>query len=558
MINVRLLRLAVMTVLLLLATVTQGVPARPGTWRVLTLDDGTEVRAQLVGDERTHYWQTADGRCFTGTDGYYTEVQPQTLARRRAQHEQARLARQREKGSHIVHTYTGHRKGIAILVDFPDCRFAKGHDQAYYQEVFNTPGFSSDEGYKGSVYDYFLDQSYGQFHLTFDVTGPVTMPEKYAYYGRDSKTDADDIDQLLGTLIVTACRETLDTLDLSAYDWNGDGEVDQILIIYAGKGQADGGSENTIWPQEWELSQTNYKKRLKMNNYYINTYSCTSELSGRGVAAGIGTMCHEYSHCLGLPDLYDVYYGGNYGMKRWSLMDSGSYNGNGFVPAGYSAFERMSCGWLTPTPLVADTVVTDIQPLVLTPEAYIISNEACPDEFYLLENRQPISWDAGLPGRGMLIFHVDYDEEVWKNNEVNSTAKGTETGNDHQRCTIFLADNRTTSQSRDAYPSEGNDSLTANSAPAAMWYNAYADSSHKARIAITDITLQKDSLMSFRFQTVKSTPQHLIPNRIPPTPNTHHPSPNIYTLEGQYMGTDLSRLPRGVYISNRKIIIKKE
>ena len=550
MMNCGFLRRLLTAMLVAVSAAAWAVPARPGNWRVLTLGDGTEVVAQLVGNEWAHCWQTADGRCFVAVDGQYCEVSPLAMARKRQQRSQSCRARRREPSQQPERTYIGERRGVTILVDFPDCRFAEGHDLAYYQRMMNEPGFTSDEGYVGSVSDYFLDQSYGQFHLKFDVVGIVTMPKNYSYYGRDSRTDPDDIDIQLGDLIVTACQSTLDSLDLSQYDWNGDGEIDQILIIYAGKGQADGGDDDTIWPQEWYLSETRYGKVLEMGGYRIDTYSCTSELASRGVA-GIGAVCHEYAHCLGLPDLYDTFYGGNFGLSSWSLMDSGMYNGNGFVPAGFSAFERMSCGWLMPTPLSADTLVTDMQPLALSPDAYIVYNDSNPQEFYLLENRQPIGWDSKLPGRGMLIFHVDYDEQIWWENEVNTTGSNTVTGNDHQRCTIFHADNRTTNVAGDAYPSGRNDSLTATSKPAAKWYTPDSTGSQVANVAITAITQLPDSLMSFCF----STPMQPVADGIGRVSAPSVPCA-VYTLGGQYVGTSLDGLPRGVYISNRKKIIK--
>ena len=545
-----LLRCLLTAMLSVVAALTWAVPARPGNWRVLVLDDGTEVAAQLVGDELFHCWQTAEGRCYVARDGHYVEVEPQLMARKWQQRSRDRMARGREKSALRRRVYTGNRRGVVILVDFPNLHFGKGHDLPYYQQVFNQQGFTNDEGYVGSVSDYFLAQSYGQFHLTFDVVGPVTMPKNYAYYGRDSRNDPDDIDQQLGELIALACEQTLDSLDLSQYDWDEDGEVDQVLIIYAGKGQADGGSDDTIWPQEWYLSETHYGKALEMGGYIIDTYSCASEMGSRGVA-GIGNMCHEYCHCLGLPDLYDVYYTGNFGLRTWSLMDRGAYNNDGFVPAGFSAFERMSCGWLTPTPLQADTAITDMQPLALQPEAYIVSNDAWPDEYYLLENRQKIGWDRGLPGFGMLIFHVDYSEEVWKYNEVNSTSVKTASGNDHQRCTIFHADNRIANLSADPYPSGKNDSLTATSHPEAKWYNPDSNGSMTASMAITDITQQMDSLMSFRF-SVRVQP---VVDGIRQT-NAAAKSHAVYNLGGQLVGTTLDGLPHGVYIVNRKKIVK--
>ena len=124
---------------------------------------------------------------------------------------------------------------------------------------------------------------------------------------------------------------------------------------------------------------------------------------------GIGTICHEFTHCLGLPDIYDTAYGGGYGMGYWDLMNSGSYNSNGYIPAGFTSYEKMYCGWSQPIELKNDTVITGMKPLSEGGESYIIYNDANRNEYYLLENRQKTGWDAGIPGNGLLVIHVDYD-----------------------------------------------------------------------------------------------------------------------------------------------------
>lgn len=553
-IRIKCWRLPILVLLLFLAVKGGAVPVLPGQWQLLRLDDGTAVSAQLMGDELCHYWQTADGRCYVlSDDGRYVESQPLAIRQRWQHRQHRRLARARQQSAFSpAQLYVGERRGLLLLVDFPDCRFQEGHDQAYYQQLCNTPGFTSDEGYVGSIYDYFLAQSYGQFQITFDVSPVVTMPRNYAYYGKDR--NSVDIDIHLDELIEEACRKGTGGLNLGDYDWDGDGEVDQVVIIYAGNGQAAGGGSDTIWPQEWTLSEMT-GDRLALDDYFVDTYSCSPELF-RSKLSGIGTLCHELSHCLGLPDMYDIYYSGNFGLDSWSLMDTGSYNGDGFVPAGFSAFERMSCGWLTPTVLTADTLVASLHALSQVPEAFLVSNDQWPDEFYLIENRQPVGWDAALPGRGMLVFHVDYDEEVWLYNEVNSTSRDSETHNDHQRCTIYHADNRTlkasSSLAGDAYPStfNGNDSLTAHSQPAAMWYHSATGGEDSAQVAITHIVQTADSLIAFQFRAAPDPTVGLTAPRY-----TAAPQP-IYTLSGQRAGTRLDLLPRGVYIIGYRKIIK--
>ena len=252
-------------------------------------------------------------------------------------------------------------------------------------------------------------------------------------------------------------------------------------------------------------------------------------------------MCHEFSHCLGYPDFYDTDYSGGQGMSYWDLMDSGSYNGDGFVPSGYTSYDKYAIGWITPTELTTAKDVTNMRALTDADDVYIIKNSNHPDEYYLLENRQQKGWDAKTPAKGMLVLHVDYDPEIWEWNLVNSKSDGEDGGptNDHERCTIFHADgkeqsaelyekmeevvekyeNAKTDSERDkyaneyfdledllnadiagdVYPQEGHNSLTNTSTPRAFTYNANTDGRKLMNISITDITQNADGTISFKF-----------------------------------------------------------
>jgi hypothetical protein len=214
---------------------------------------------------------------------------------------------------------------------------------------------------------------------------------------------------------------------------------------------------------------------------------------------GIGTLCHEFSHCLGIPDMYDTEDNGCFGMSQWDLMDHGCYNDNGFIPCGYTSYERMLCGWLRPVVLTSPCEVTDMQPLSKNGLAYLIYNTKAPQEYYLLENRQQVGWDKALPGSGLLILHVDEDEEVWYENRVNADPT-------HQHCTIFHADNNSGTTicdlQGDPYPYGENDSLTTTSIPAATLYHHSVESDDHMPVAITHILEQDDGTVSFRFRPV--------------------------------------------------------
>ena len=542
------------TLLLVFITVAaMAVPAKKGLWKTITLENGQEVKALLKGDEFGHYWRTADGKRYVAVEGQYREETPemrQMAASRRVQAQQRRMARQATETVHGVRrapeSHLNDKKGLILLVNFKDVKFQEENNQAFYNNVANTPGYTDENGFQGSVADYFKDQSRDQFRLTFDVVGPVTVSKNAKYYGEN---DANGDDKHPEEMVVEAVKLVKDQVtNWNQYDWDGNGEVDQVMIIYAGEGEADGGAESTIWPHEWQLQYVNLDFEV-VDGVKINTYAVANEGSVQqdywtGIeyfaVNGIGTICHEFSHCLGLPDMYDTSYGGNYGMGAWSLMDSGSYNGDGFIPSGYTSYDKYCIGWIEPTELTTAMEVNGMQALTESDDVFIIKNAAHPDEYYLLENRQKKGWDAETPAKGMLILHVDYDPDIWLYNLVNSNSDGSfgYPVNDHQRCTIFHADGvdktgeiidkindiiekmENASGSAydkledqyydlwdqydadvkgDVYPQEGNKQLTNTSKPRAFLYNKNTDGRKLMNISITDITQNDDGTIAFKF-----------------------------------------------------------
>ena len=498
---------------LLTSAIVFAVPAKKGIWKTLQLN-GTPVRAQLMGDENMHYWLTDDGLQLTEQDGVFVMADMEQLRLSSRQRMQRSAARRQSRARHheigdFTH-YTGQKKGLIILVEFSNMKFQESNDSLLFTRICNEAGYSEGH-FRGSVYDYFKAQSYGEFELTFDVVGPVQMDTTYQYYGKD--VGGPGYDAHPGDMVATACQAIDHLVDFHDYDWDGDGEVDQVMCIYAGLGQANGGSATTIWPHEWVLTESDYGQTLTLDDVTINTYAVANERTTSGIQ-GIGTICHEFSHCLGLPDMYDTSEdGSNFGMGQWSIMDQGSYNGNSFCPSGYSSFDKISCGWVMPIELTANQTISDMKPLEDTPEVYKVSNDAYPDEYFLLENRQRKGWDAELPGSGMLILYVDYDRDIWYYNMVNTFNSSTVGGyplNDHQRCTPFLAGGQSSTHWHnsfsDPYPYEGNDSLTNTSTPAAKLYHPNTDGQMLMNKGILNIARHDNGNMSFRF---RNTPEEV-------------------------------------------------
>lgn len=446
--------------------------ARPTTFTALQ-PDGTTLTLRMVGDEHFHYFiDTNTGRAMRrdANGAYYyassqemqecrthAKLRRETLDERRLERLESFRAAQKEfstaapspAGSKKVlgefnGALTGTRRGLVILVNFASTNTSLPYQMQTTREdwdrAFNQVGYDNKDAI-GSVHDYFYDQSYGKFDLEFDVVGPVTVSKSLEYYGGN---DMSNNDKNPAYMILEACRLANDQVDFKDYDWDGDGEVDQVYIIYAGYGESTGGADpNTIWPHEFHLSYTmaNLYKPLVLDGVKIDTYACSNELCGTTDAKmnGIGTACHEFSHCIGFPDFYDTDYSGAWGMNTFDIMDSGGHNGPNYeceVPTGYTAYERWMAGWLTPVELTESSCVEDMADITDAPEAYIIYNDGNRNEYFLLENRQGKRWFSynafNAAYHGMLITHVDYDKKVWTNNSPNNDPN-------HQRMTIVPA-----------------------------------------------------------------------------------------------------------------------
>ena len=453
-----------------------AVPADDGTFP-LKQPDGSELEVRFVGDDRFHVLQTEDGYFLTeDLLGYYSYVnekgEPSGIYARNAD-ERSDSETEFLKGLNQNDIYNlmlenapavetmdyrvpdfayrdvmrmpsynpevtqGDIHVFVILVEFQDVKFKSDDPQAQFMDYMNKEGYNEHYN-RGSVRDYFIKNSMGLFRPTFDVYGPVTISYERNHYG----TTSSDKDGRNYEGARKAIMEALDSLkkrggiDYSQYDNDNDGEIDFVYMFYAGVGANNSGVVGAIWPHAWYIGNSTNKRSGKNmgNNIYANRYACSNEIDGyaykrnnsTSILGGIGTFAHEFSHVLGLPDMYDLK-GNNTRKtpKKWDVMDQGnyncpynSYNTQNCAPPFYSAFERMSLGWMTPTELNAvGTVRLD---KIDDNNAYSITNPENPDEMFLLEYRTMKDWDIGHPGSGMLIWHIDYVASVWKAKTINN------------------------------------------------------------------------------------------------------------------------------------------
>lgn len=519
-------RLFIFLQALVVAMAVLAVPARPGAFKV-TQKDGTVLTVRLVGDEHMSYYvnEATGQKMYRADDGDLKPLGEQRFMQmksaateRRATAEKARAERMAkntqarsqaaQNGRHNVGDFsgnmTGSKKGLVILVNFQDLHFTK--TQQDFDDQFNKEGYNKNN-HVGSVHDYFYDQSYQQFDLQFDVVGPVTVSRNMDYYGAKKGKDNDSYP---ATMVAEACQLVKDSVDFADYDWDGDGWVDQVFVVYAGYGEAQYAPSNTIWPHEWQLSSAAYygdgDGYLYLDGVFVDTYACSCELSGYSgtVMDGIGTACHEFSHCLGYPDFYDTDSSGGWGMGSWDVMCGGSYNGyngRGEAPCGYSSYERWMAGWLEPVVLEDGKTVTDMVPLNDEPEAYIIYNDKNNNEYILLENRKNQKWfkyvGSTTSAYGLLAIHVDYDASAWAWNTPNDDPS-------HQRMTIIPA-NKKYSSSYANHPFSGSSTVkaltaTSHATAGGKWWTACSTGSKTLNHEVTNITCNRMSKnISFLF-----------------------------------------------------------
>ena len=454
-----------------------------------------------------------------------------------------KTANTRVGNSSSILTQPGKKKQLVILMQYPDKAFLDPDPQSYWHNALNT-GKISNTNAIGSLHQYFLDQSNGIFDVDFDVRGPFTTKENRAYYGKDVNNN----DQHADSLVIEGCLALDGEVDFNDYDWDGDGIVDQIIVIYAGNGQNDTSADDrdeTIWPHQWALSQYKPWKAHKQNGVIIDTY-CVINDEIRGASDGFGTVAHEFSHCLGLPDFYQTegsaHSKDNFGT--YDLMHRGCYNGESWCPANYTAFEKYSLGWYKPVPLTEAITISGLKPMSDGGEAYQIDNDGNTNEFYLLENRTKSGWDTHIPGEGLIITHYDYDANAWYNNSVNNTAN-------HQRAVIVPANNSEKTASGFPYPYitkdldgnsiVNNNEFTDDSTPSADLFNANIDKEYKLHKPVTNITRDKNKLISFDFMGGTSDIRGIMTDENPA-------DLEYFDLQGRKV-----RMPsRGIYIIRNK------
>ena len=298
---------------------------------------------------------------------------------------------------------TGVARVIVLLIDFTDVAPNAAHNGTYFDDRLNAVG-----GSLHSVRSYYEEVSRGALSVNATVF-PMWFHSVHpmSYYGADSASGVDDANGPIYRLVTEAVQAADSSVNFAQFDTNRDGVVDHLMIVHAGAGQeTDPSNKNLIWSHQWDVLDadptTPGPQSLTVDGVQIYGYTMESE------DFVIGTVAHEFGHDLGLHDLYDTD-GSSAGAGVWDIMSLGSWNGvpAGSSPAHMSAWSLMRLGWVAATDVSTALVGTAVDAIETSGKVFRLSLPGTTSEYFLIENRQPIGFDAALPGSGLLIWHVD-------------------------------------------------------------------------------------------------------------------------------------------------------
>ena len=574
-----------------------AVKADP-TPTVVTQPDGTQLTIIVHGDEDCNWYTTSDGvllypignSYFVASISANGEIAPTTLLAHersmRSDNETSIIAKQDKaafysaiKGRQQQYRarrisigtaatnyfpHTGSPKALVILVEFSDTLFSVSEpsvvfDEYLHHERSSMPDHSNYERRNhGSVRQYFNDMSNGAFTPQFDVYGPVRMEKPSAYYG-----EGTDNMTRIKEMIVAACDSIDKDVDFTEYDQDGDGFVDLVYVIYAGYSQSVGGnSVDCIWPKSGTLgSVSNTFDGMKINRFGINNelnyypgrkFNSYPEITKR--INGIGLFCHEFSHTLGFPDLYCELEVDNQELEYWDLMDGGEYVDNGYTPAPYSPWEKEVAGWTT------IDEITEAKQITLADGQAVRIKSDTNDEYIILLNMQNNGWAKAMLGHGMLVYRIDYPYD-----SVNLFDKPNAITSGKPAVTLLPADGLLISSYR-VYDSEPSDtkpySIT-------EYINSHYGDPYPGTSNVTEIekfqmnecVIEKpiyNITENLEEGTISFEYLNKIINGIDNISDLHSQDAKqtVYSIDGRNLGTDFSKLAKGIYIVGGKKILK--
>ena len=577
----------------------------------ITQSDGSQLTIRLHGDEHFSWYSTADDVLLVqvGSNYYVAQVEedgtlkatPQlahNAGERGTVEEQVINNQDKEKFLNLLNAepqalakpivtvtpayfpHTGSPKALVILVEFQDVKFKTSDPVATFTHYLKGAGEDAPEANNayvtnvtkgmvnhGSVSQYFNDMSQGKFTPQFDIVGPVTVKKNSAYYGSNTGgTDAN-----FKEMIAEACKNVSTNVNFADYDQDNDGYIDLVYIIYAGYSESFGGnSADCLWPKSGSatFNEPGTNNLLKLDGKQIYRYGINNELNatptvvnnqfnGMPLLNGIGLFCHEFSHTMGLPDLYPTVEASrvdNQNPEYWDLMDGGEYTYNGYIPTPYSPWEMDVMGWTAPTELGDEAKQVNLDSYATSRTAYKINGEN--DEYLLIQNIQADGWWMGIAKAfktGMLVWRIDYPyTTVSLDNRLNNVIS---------KPNVMIV------------PADGDVISDYNHGDGKQWTDAQYKASLQGdpfpgtknvtellSVELNNSTLKKpfynikeaDGVITFDYLKDFATGIDS-----PVIQQNQEKDTRIFTLDGRYLGTDVSQLTKGVYIIGKKKVIIK-
>ena len=459
--------------------------------------------------------------------------------------------------------HTGSPKVLVILAEFQDTTFTIQDTKEIFTNYLTNEGHFSDtrygqnQNYKG-VLGYFKDCSYGKFTPEFNVVGPVKLPREQTYYGEG--------DDNIEALMEDACNAIDNIVNFADYDANNDGMVDLVYVIYAGySANYNGNKETDIWPKSGIVNISNTYDGKSIHRYGVSNELAGDEnkTKGKEKINGIGLFCHEFSHTLGLPDIYaldeEAKNQNDQGMEFWDLMDGGTEVRDGRVPTSYLAWEREVMGWMKIDELKNDSSIKNLKSIDNGGRAYKIVNPNDSNEYIVLQSIQKglwyQGWRDGTYGKGLLAYRISYPSNKVNVFDFPNNVKG------KPRVIPIPADGKILAAANaggsiTTYTQQLNGDLYPyNSINYISGFKMFDDSTlEKSIINIkeNDGGNSNNNYVSFEFKNGIVNTGIQSPSIIERRTSDNH----IYTLDGRYVGTDASILPHGIYIQNNKKFVK--
>ena len=584
-----------------------GAKAFPGPY-TFTQPDGTKLSVTLHGDEYFHYYTTLDGVILVreGDTFYIAEISDDgdiratnVLAHNNGVRTSKEIAliqsQNKEKlftgsaikkairkvpvSTNVTPKYTPHKGSpniVVILAQFQDVQFTVNDPVNAFDDIFNASSLKDYGNHNtsniGSVKRYFKMMSTNEFTPNFKIVGPVTVSKNRKYYGGSSKTpDDENADKLATEAVDSVMKLGLVDLNSNEYDADNDGNVDLVYIVYAGHMQNMGGSNESVWAK---ASYTNHSIGTKK----VRRYCMSGELlhpDASGYIASIGVICHEFSHCLGLPDLYvtSAYYKDNQEMELWDLMDGGENLHNGWQPAAYTAWEKEAMEWPVNIQNLSEgqTSVDLSTPTTDGGTVYRIVNPNDANEYIMLENIQQKGWNIGCyvaegTTGGVLAYHMKYpktsvsmgDDPNCRKNPALAVipADGLLESIDLKGKTIdgVLRTDSTykASHKGDLFNNVNGLQISDDlNLPNFCWY-----SGSETIAGFTD-RFKTNKSVSFTFEGDQITVNYVddVASSIADIQANEYSTEAIYSIDGRYIGTRREKLKPGIYIINKKKVI---